>query len=93
MKRYAIIDGSQVINAIEYETDPSNPPPGFPDGIIAVQSDTAGPGWTYANGVLTAPQPYPSWILVNNVWVAPVPCPDDGKSYMWDEATQSWKAI
>ena len=93
MQRYAIIDGSQVINAIDYETAPGNPPPGYFDGIIAVQSDVAGPGWTYANGVLTAPQPYPSWILVNNVWVAPVPCPDDGKSYMWDEAAKSWKAV
>ena len=93
MERYAIIDGSKVINAIEYETDPGNPPPGYSQGIIAVQSDDAGPGWTYANGVLTAPQPYPSWILVNNVWTAPVPYPDDRRSYMWNDATRSWVAI
>ena len=53
--RYAIIDGIKVINAIEYEDQPSNPPPGFDETIIAVQSDTAGPGWTYVNGQFIAP--------------------------------------
>jgi hypothetical protein len=53
--RYAIIDGIKVINVIEYEDQPSNPPPGFDETIIAVQSDTAGPGWTYVNGQFIAP--------------------------------------
>jgi hypothetical protein len=53
--RYAIIDGINVINVIDYDTPPSNPPPGFESPIIAVQSDTAGPGWTYVNGVFIAP--------------------------------------
>ena len=54
-QRYAIIDGINVINVIEYEEQPSNPPPGFDEPIIAVQSDTAGIGWTYVDGVFIAP--------------------------------------
>ena len=53
--RYAIIDGINIINVIDYDTPPSNPPPGFESPIIAVQSDTASPGWTYVNGQFIAP--------------------------------------
>jgi len=59
MERYAIIDGSDVINVIEYDAPPSNPPPGFDAPIIAVQSDVAGPGWTYINEEFVAPAPKP----------------------------------
>lgn len=52
LKRYAIIDGTTVVNVVEYDNDPGNPPPGFPANYIAVQHDEAGPGWTYENGVL-----------------------------------------
>jgi len=55
LQNYAIIDNTNVINIIEYETDPGNPPPGFDTPIIAVQSDTAGPGWTYIDGNFIAP--------------------------------------
>ena len=55
LQNYAIIDGINVINVIQYEEQPSNPPPGFDEPIIAVQSDTAGPGWTYVDGVFIAP--------------------------------------
>jgi hypothetical protein len=55
--RYAIIDGINVINVIDYDTPPSNPPPGFESPIIAVQSDTAQIGWTYVNGQFIAPIP------------------------------------
>lgn len=93
MQRYAIIQGENVINVIDYESQPTNPPPGFEDGIIAVQSDEASVRWTYKNDVFTAPQPYPSWILENNKWVAPVAMPEDGKYYRWDESIQNWKSI
>ena len=40
------------------------------------------------------PQPYPSWILDENArWQAPVPKPDEGKVYVWDEATLSWVEV
>jgi hypothetical protein len=53
--RYAIIDGIDVINVIDYDEQPSNPPPGFEEPIIAVQSDVASPGWTYVDGLFIAP--------------------------------------
>jgi hypothetical protein len=57
MSRYAIIENEQVINVIEYEDAPSNPPPGFPDGVIAVQSDVANPGDQYVDGQFVSPSP------------------------------------
>jgi hypothetical protein len=55
--RYAIIDGSTVVNVIDYDAAPDNPPPGFDDPVIAVQSDTAGPGWLYDGKIFTDPTP------------------------------------
>jgi hypothetical protein len=57
----------------------------------------AGIGFTY-DPVLDAfipPQPYPSWLLNTATckWEAPVPYPDDGKTYIWDEATLSWVLV
>ena len=39
MDKYAIIKDNLVINLIEYEEQPNNPPPGFDDGVIAVLTD------------------------------------------------------
>jgi hypothetical protein len=55
MKKYAIIQDGIVVNTIEYETQPDSPIPGFDETYIAVQSDVAGPGYTYENGVFIAP--------------------------------------
>lgn len=93
MQRYAIIKDGNVVNVIEYESQPSNPPPGFDDTYIAVQSDVASVGWTYNNGVFIKPQPYPSWTLKNNKWEAPITMPEDGKYYLWDEINLDWKEI
>lgn len=93
MQRYAIVKDGLVVNVIEYESQPTTPPPGFEDGYVAIQSDVAGPGYTYANGIFTPPQPYPSWILVDNIWVAPKPMPTEGGPYRWDEQTLSWVSI
>lgn len=62
MKKYAIIDGQKVINVIEYENPPSNPPPGFDSHIIAIQEDWVSPGWIYdpATGQFTDPNPPPA---------------------------------
>ena len=53
----------------------------------------AGKGFTYdaAKDKFIQPQPYPSWSLDgNDDWQPPVAYPDDGKYYVWDEATQAW---
>lgn len=91
MQKYAIIQNGIVVNTIEYESQPSNPPPSFDETHIAVQTDLAGVGFTYANDVFTPPQPYLSWTLVNNVWMPPTEHPTDGKLYKWNEATLSWE--
>ena len=59
LMRYAIIDGQNVINAVDYENPPGNPPPGFPENYIAIQNDTAAPGWLYINGEFVDPNPPP----------------------------------
>ncbi|SIO51222.1 hypothetical protein SAMN05443247_06907 [Bradyrhizobium erythrophlei] len=61
MQRYAIIDTAtdHVINVVEYESSPSSPPPGFDQGIIAVQSDLADMSWTWNGTSLVAPAPLP----------------------------------
>lgn len=35
---------------------------------------------------------FPSWVLDESTcnWVAPITYPNDGKKYVWDEATQNW---
>lgn len=55
MSRYAIINVDIVVNIIDYDTVPSNPPPGFESPIIAIQSDTAQIGWGYVDGQFVAP--------------------------------------
>ena len=55
--RYAIVKDGVVVNVIEYESQPSTPPPGFEDGHVAIQADVVSPGWTYANGQFTDPNP------------------------------------
>jgi hypothetical protein len=78
-------------------------PDGQPDGGVALRANYAGIGYTFDTtividgviGVFYPPQPYPSWILSTQtyLWEAPVPYPNDGKIYVWDEATQSWVLV
>jgi hypothetical protein len=57
MQKYAIVKNGVVINIIEYEAQPSTPPPGFEAGHVAIQADAVSPGWHYANGTFTNPNP------------------------------------
>jgi len=50
MKTYAIIKNGLVENIIEYEAQPTTPPPGFDYGYTAVQADRVSPGWLYEDG-------------------------------------------
>jgi hypothetical protein len=65
------------------------------DGSPAFRKNYAGIGYGFDGIGFFAPQPYPSWILNPETyyWEAPVPYPNDGKDYVWDEATQSWVEI
>jgi hypothetical protein len=69
-----------------------------PDGEPALRGNYAGIGYTYdaVNDVFYAPQPYASWTIsaaTNWIWESPTPYPNDGKGYIWDEDTVSWKEI
>ena len=54
----------------------------------------AGIGYTYDANIdaFVPPQPYPSWTLnaATAQWQAPTPMPQDGRRYVWNEATTSW---
>lgn len=54
---YAIVKNGVVVNVVEYESQPSNPPAGFDDGHQAIQADYVNIGWNYANGQFTDPNP------------------------------------
>ena len=55
--KYAIVKNGVVVNVIEYDSQPTTPPPGFEAGHIAIQADAVSPGWVYTNGQFTDPNP------------------------------------
>ena len=57
MQRYAIVKDGVVLNAVEYEEQPVGTPPGFEEGTVAILNSIASPGWLYADGVFTDPNP------------------------------------
>ena len=57
MQRYAIVKDGVVLNAVEYAEQPVGTPAGFEDGAVAVKDLWAAPGWLYADGVFTDPNP------------------------------------
>ena len=73
------------------------------DGITWVQTsyndnfrkNYAGKGYTYDEGrdAFIPPKTYASWTLNESTcqWNPPTSYPDDGKAYVWNEDTTSWK--
>jgi hypothetical protein len=59
-----------------------------------MRKNYAGIGYTYdvQRDAFIPPQPFASWVLDEDTcrWDAPVPYPQDGKAYIWDEATVTW---
>lgn len=66
-------------------------------GGTPLRKNYAGIGFTYDRTLdaFIPPQPYGSWELNEDtcLWQAPVPMPDDGKQYIWNEATTSWDEV
>lgn len=62
-----------------------------------IRKNYAGVGYTYdeTRDAFISPRPFVSWTLDEATcqWTAPVPCPQDGRLYVWDEATLSWQEI
>lgn len=64
------------------------------DQSKALRKNFAGVGFTYdrTRDAFIPPKPYNSWVLNEDscIWEAPSAYPDDGKSYVWDEANVKW---
>ncbi len=63
-------------------------------GGTPFRKNYAGHGYTYdaVRDAFIPPKPFPSFILNEDtcLWDSPTPYPNDGKDYIWDEATTSW---
>ncbi len=63
-------------------------------GGTPLRKNYAGIGFTYdrQRDAFIPPKPFASWVLNEDtcLWDAPVAMPDDGKIYVWDEATTNW---
>ncbi|WP_316200920.1 MULTISPECIES: hypothetical protein [unclassified Bradyrhizobium] len=57
MKRYAIVDtvSMKLITVVESEAELPHPIPGFSEGVISIQHDTAGGDWIWDGEALSAP--------------------------------------
>ena len=67
------------------------------NGGTPFRGNYAGIGFKYDADLdaFIAPKPFPSWTLNTGTysWEAPTPMPTDGKLYVWDEPTTSWKEV
>lgn len=79
----------QVCKRTSYNTYGNQHPNGNP-----FRKNYAGIGFTYdaTLDAFIAPKPFNSWNLnqETGLWEAPTSYPNDGKNYLWDEATTSW---
>jgi hypothetical protein len=79
---------------VHYEPNSETP---SEDQSKALRKNYAGVGFTYdaARDAFIPPKPYASWLLNDDtcLWDAPVSMPQDGKIYIWDEATLSWVEV
>ena len=79
---------------VHYQPDSNTP---SADQSKALRKNYAGVGYSYdaAKDAFIPPQPFASWTLddATCLWNPPVAYPQDGKPYVWDEATTSWKEV
>jgi hypothetical protein len=75
-----------------YNTHGGQHPNGTP-----LRKNYAGIGYTYdaIRDAFIPPKPFESWTLVEDtcLWSSPTPMPEDGKIYVWNEATTSWTEV
>jgi hypothetical protein len=79
---------------IHYNNQTGNP---SEDQSKALRKNYAGIGYFYdpVRDAFISPKPFNSWILEEDscLWQPPVQCPEDGKKYIWNEASLSWLEI
>jgi hypothetical protein len=101
-ENYSTIKKGQICKRTSYNTKGGiyyNPITNLPDDdqSKSFRKNFAGIGFKYDMNLdaFIPPQSYPSWILNEGscIWEAPVLYPNDGKFYVWDETTLSWKLI
>ena len=77
---------------VHYEPNSNTP---SSDQSKALRKNYAGIGSIYDSDkdVFYSPQPYDSWTLntTTYLWEPPVAYPNEGKGYLWDETSKSWK--
>ena len=60
-----------------------------------IRKNYAGINYTYdeSRDAFIPPKEYNSWVLNEDlcIWESPIEYPNDGKMYLWDEATITWK--
>lgn len=66
-------------------------------GGTPLRKNYAGIGFTYREDLdaFIPLQNYPSWVLNEEtcLWEPPIAYPSDGRRYVWEESTMSWKDI
>jgi len=79
---------------VHYQPDSDTP---SQDQTQALRKNYAGIGFTYDQDrdAFIPPKPFESWTLNENTcwWEAPVAMPDDGQTYLWNEANQNWTLV
>lgn len=82
------------IGGVHYDPQTGQP---SADQSQALRKNYAGVGYTYDHqrDAFIPPKPFNSWLLNEQscLWDPPTPMPTDGKLYLWDEPTLSWKEI
>jgi hypothetical protein len=70
-------------------------PDGRPDGEDGLRKNYAGIGFAYdkERDAFIPPKPFSTWVFNEEtcLWDPPIPYPKDGGSYVWDDATATWK--
>ena len=90
MKKYAFINGENILNIVVAEKQPDSTEFGIFVEYSDVNPAVIGGKYDADNNAFIAPKPYESWILdENNNWSAPSSKPETGY-YRWDESSLSW---
>lgn len=94
-KNFAVIENAKVINVIVADSKEIAESLTEKECIEYTEENPLGVDWFWHEDAnkYVMPAPHASWVysVEKNVWEAPIPMPvEEGKGFMWDEATTSW---